>query len=390
MRWILAANLAGSILLSAGPVVAAGPLGGSLNPDQMAWFYNRPGVTPDVLAEDRRVCAVFAQYVSGLLYSGLPDGAGFGGPAGAFLESVFNTGPRAGYADDCLVANGYRRFDVPGTKLAAFTERFNSMSPAKQAEFTAAESPPEGVLAQQWVNVYWQPAEGEAPPAPASRRSVARGVESETIDRPKRLIIGPVAAGGIIAPGPAEAVVTMTLRSNTAKPAFLHFMRDVEETGAPDTLAVKNDKQWPVIEAKAGKAVAGTAPRFVFVVPAGSYSLGLAGAGGYESATLFCFGTIAFQVRPGEVLDLGAFTVQPGAQSVHPLAPAPRLRLRIDRPPIEAAQAAVASSHDLAGKMKAALFRNDFPHQCPAHGGFAVYGFQLPGAPSWRAAAGSE
>ncbi|MGH6644032.1 MAG: hypothetical protein ACRED3_15185, partial [Bradyrhizobium sp.] len=62
MRWLLAARLVGGILLGAGPVAAAGPLGGNLNPSAMAWFYNRPGVTPAVLADDQRACAVFAQY----------------------------------------------------------------------------------------------------------------------------------------------------------------------------------------------------------------------------------------------------------------------------------------------------------------------------------------
>ncbi|MGH6965567.1 MAG: hypothetical protein ACREE0_13880 [Phenylobacterium sp.] len=391
MRWLLAARLVGGILLGAGPVAAAGPLGGNLNPSAMAWFYNRPGVTPAVLADDQRACAVFAQYVAGSLYSELPDGTGFGGLIGVLLEGGLNAGPRAGYLDDCMISNGYRRFNIAETKLAAFAERFNAMTPAIQAEFVGAESPPEGVLARQWVNVYWWPAQGEAALAPTSRRSAPRGVRSTTFDRPKRLIIDPVVEGTTLAPGPAEAVVAVTLRSNTPKPALLHFMRDLEETGAPDLLPVKSDTQWPTIQVKAsaGKTGAETVTRRVFVVPAGTYSLASVGTGGFEGSTLFCLGTLAFRVEPGDVVDLGEFTVQPGMQVVHPLAPTPKLRLRIDRPPIEAArQALTSSSADLAGRMKAATFRNDFPHECPATGGFSVYGFDSPGAATWRAAGG--
>lgn len=372
-----------SMILAANPA-SGGPIHPrDLDPDNLAWFYNRPGATPEQVTADATECAAFGRRLFGPPTAN-PDAA-MTGVVPAIMLGIVTAGPVVAYTDDCMMAKSYRRFNVAGTTQRRFSERVTTLPTEMQAALAGADTPPEGALARQWANTYWIAADGDATIAPLRERA-HRSAAPQFLTRDAKLFVEPLAEGAGVAPGLNDAVFVMTFRSMGRDQGKIYFARDLY-SGEPDPIRVGRHDRWPTLVADAARrqANASGVVRLVFVAPAGTYALSAVGQGYYIRSTFFCYETIAFTARAGEVVHLGAYTVETEPSVTHPLAPIPRQRLRIDLPSLEGARADLAQSPDLAARMTLAAYVNNFPHACPETVGIAAYGLDMPGATSLRA-----
>lgn len=354
-----------------------------LDPDEIAWFYNRPGATPERVASDATECAAFGRRLFGPPTAN-PDAA-MTGIVPAIMLGIVTAGPVVAYLDDCMIAKGYRRFNVAGSTQRHFSERASAMPAETQAMLAGADTPPEGRLARQWSNTYWFAADGETTIAPLRERA-HRSASPQFLTRDAKLFIEPLAEGADVAPGPNDAVLVMTFRSIGRDQGKIYLAHDLDD-GEPDPIRVGRHDRWPTLVAEPGRRQANASgeARLVFVAPAGTYALSGVGQGYYIRSTFFCYETIAFTAHAGDVVHMGAYTVETEPSGTHPLAPTPRQRLRIDLPPLDGARDDLAQSPDLAARMKLADYVNNFPHACPETVGIAAYGLDMPGSPSLRA-----
>jgi hypothetical protein len=349
----------------------SGPLTASvLDSDDLAWFYNRPGATVEEVAAAHNQCRGFG----GMMVGSTATQPGPYGLAGDVIGAIASAGLAVAYVDDCMMSRGYRRFDIASTRLRDFQQRFAQLSPAQQAEYAGAETPPEGALARRWANTYWLPAAAnDAPASVEPRNFTPRAVTVEVFNRwGQPRWIDPMEAA---TPGANEAVVVLRLRSSGGR-ARLGFDRRTPN-GEAAYVEVNGRQRWVGIEPQMRSDTA-EPQAFAFVVPPGTYSLGYFGTTRYDVST-FCYGTIAFNVGAGEVLDLGDFTIEHGGEIVDPLAPAPTARMRIDRPAITPERASALGLG--AQTLTAATYANNFPRMCQLFS--RAYGFEMPGGANW-------
>lgn len=330
------------------------------NPREAAWFYNRPGVELPQFEVDSNACAEFgAQMVGG--------GAGQNhGLVGLAITGALAGGNAVSFADECMIARGYRRFDIAGEALRAFAERFAAMPPEQRLALVSAESPSEGALARRPSNNIWlaNAGEGAVLPreiAPASTRLMLQARVSGARE------------GNRIAPGPNDAIVIVSVRSTTADLAAARFSRVDPNTGAPAPVRVRNSEHLPVFQFRTRSREPQTR---AFVLPAGTYAL-------IDLDMLqLCLGTFAFTVEPGDVVDLGLVSIdeEPGAAG-DPLGGAPMRRVRIDPSDGQSARAALAHAPELAARIEAPAFVNGVQYPCNNAFPWAVGGVVMPGAP---------
>ncbi|ESQ74263.1 hypothetical protein [Asticcacaulis sp. AC402] len=372
-------TLQASFALSA----VAGPLEPKvLDSDDLAWFYNRPGAGTEQVAADQNACLSFGRSMFGT--NPVNEGMTYG-LTGAIIGEIAAAGPNIAYADDCMMARGYRRFDITGSNLRQFRERYARLAPEVQAHYAGAEVPPEGTLRRKWANTYWLSAPGDAP-APAEPLSfVPRSPDIPTFNRwgPTKSV-KPVPAGTVPQPGPDEAVVLMTVSSPTGAGAHILFDRR-EASGDAGIVQTTRGRNWPGFEARTKEAKGNAAMQFAFVIPAGIYSLANVRTGRYDFTT-FCLGTVAFDVAAGDVVDLGHFTMVPVDAAVDPLAPAPKVQLRIDQPSADSERNVALATGGLADRLRPAVYFTRFPRMCTLFS--RIYGFDMPGAAVWSGAPG--
>lgn len=361
-------------------VVTTAPASAQLSPsaldsDDMAWFYNREGESPERIAADHQECLNFG---SGMYGGGYVDPRY--GLVGEALMPIVSAGPTVAYADDCMMAKGYRRFNVPGMRLRQFQERLQAATSEVLAAYVGASEPPEGVLSRVWVNTYWLPAGDESAPGPEPRRFTPRAMTlgDDHSWNPRQTIIRPLREDADIALDGDQALIVMTVRSTTG--AGLRFERSDPATGGAGIVTEGRRQRWPWFDIRAGAD--DTSPKRVMgLVPAGTYSLAAAWTWRWANGTEFCLGTVAVQIEAGEIVDLGDFSLDRGAE-VSALSTSPHVRLRIDQPDLDAARLALLGGTPLAERMRAARYFNRFPRQCRLIS--RSYGFDLPGAPDWQ------
>jgi hypothetical protein len=361
----------------------AGPIKPSvLDSDDRAWFYNRVGVSSDESRRDRQECEVFG----GMMVGSTATVPGPYGLVGDVIAAIASAGLKVAYVDDCMMSKGYRRFDLVGTRLRAFADRTAALPPEKLEAYFSADVPPEGVLGRHWSNSYWVAKAGE-PPELSPRRFTPKAITVQTANDWKQPNWAkPVQAGAPLVAAGDQAILLIRLASSGGN-ARLGFDR---RTAEGDAAFVQNGghRQWPGIEPVIKTA---TKPQtFAFAVPSGIYSLAYFGISRKDYST-FCYGTLAFEAGPGQVIDLGDFTIEPGGMPVDPLSPEPGTRLRIDRPlmsPERLTEMGLDAPGAKAINPVLAEYYNLFPRKCQLFS--RAYGLDIPGAPTWPARPGAE
>lgn len=363
--------------ISAPSASLAGPITASvLDSDDMAWFYNRPGASVEAVNADHVACIGFGAWVMGGENSN--RGPSQYGLTGDIMAAIAVAGLAVAATDECMISKGYRRFDLPDTRLRAFRERLAAMSPEQQQAYLGGEVPPEGVLARVWVNDYWLASDGLRAPDRNYTPTASSVQQYNEWGLPRE--IDAVEDFAAIAPTGNQAVVFMTMRAPRSR-AYVLFDRRDPVTGHPSRTMVDGRDRFPGFEAETAARAGSPDPvRVAFVIPEGTYSLAMARSTRYDGTT-FCLGTIAFDIRAGEAVDLGEFTLEPGDQVVDPLSPPPQVRFRIDQPAVDGARASTLGATAFADRLRPAAYVNNFPRNCQL---FArIYGFDMPGAPLW-------
>lgn len=348
----------------------AGPLRpGSLDPDELGWFYNRPGATNAQLSSDRAECASFG------LTMGTPLRAGFGS---GLIANAMSEGKPVSYTDDCMISKGYRRFNVLGTTLSALTQRMTNLPTSELELYAGAVTPPEGVLAREWMNSYWLPNSTETPEY-SPRDSFSPRAYSVTE-------VGELGMVRLIRPSrptemenlQQEAVVAMRLSSVSGQRVRVQFGRVNSSDGTYDRSEVAGQRGWRIfsVDLRPNRSGGGAVP-FAAALPPGAYAL--LGIIADNSSSSFCLGTIIFEIAAGDAVDLGDFTVA-SAQAVSPTVLPPTARFRIDQPEIDDARRGLVPS-SFSSRLRRAEYLNRFPLKCGALS--TIYGFDLPGAREW-------
>jgi hypothetical protein len=381
MRRSLTLALMFGVLFQASAV--AGPMiPGALDPDDLGWFYNRPGATYSEMLADRERCASFGATQAGRR-PGPADGSRYG-MVGDVMFEMASAGMPATYTDDCMISKAYRRFNVSGTNLRAFESRIGALSDLEREQYAGAAMPPEGVLAREWVNSYWLAESDEAPTHVERADFMPRAMSVDEANGlgPWRKLRVFGASDPIAIDANQQALLFMTLRSPSGERVEVGLVRAKFDNGDYDGSEVDGRRGWRVLEIELGsrQASARNAVTTMTAVSPGAYALQYARWSGGNVA-LFCLGTVVFEVRAGDVVDLGDFIVDAGrAASASSLSS--WAALRIEQPPIEDSRRALIPNSDLAASLQATTYLNRFPLACRPFS--TNYGFDFPGASNWQ------
>ncbi|MCR6645983.1 MAG: hypothetical protein NVV62_16415 [Terricaulis sp.] len=120
---------------------------------------------------------------------------------------------------------------------------------------------------------------------------------------------------------------------------------------------------------------------FAFIVPANTYVLSNASAGGNIPGAQFCYGAPGFSAVAGDVVYIGEVYLQAGALQTDVYVPPAPFGLRIETEGLEAARGLLQQTPDIATRLRKADFQNGHTRACVP--GLGTYGIDIPGAP-WR------
>lgn len=329
------------------------------NPREAAWFYNRPGVEVSQFEADSSACAQFGAQMVG---RGVVQNFGLVGLALA-------GGNALSFADECMIARGYRRFDIAGEALSAFSERFAAMPQEQRLALVSAEMPSEGVLSRRPGNNLWLAGEDDPP---VELRDMAPTITPP----PTRLVTAQMLRGrenANIRPGPNDAVIIASIRSTTGDLAVATFIRIDPETWQAAPVRSGRSERMPIFSFLSRSREA--TPK-ALVAPAGTYALA-----GLDMLQL-CLGTIAFTVEAGSTVNLGVISVnEEPATAADPLGPVPTRQVRIDPADSESARVALSRAPELVSRVEQASFFNGVHLECSAAFPSAMGGVAMPGAP---------
>ena len=353
----------------------AGPIAfNALDTDDMAWFYNKPGITLEQLNADTSACGVFATTVMN---------QGGGTPAGGLTGSILfalNAGaPTRSFLDHCMVARGYRRFNTADRNMRTFVARYEAMSAEERLALAGSETPPEGTLARAWANDYWIP----EPPAETTPRYVemrAGFLEFAPSSLQAVDLSAPITIGA------DQTLVILSLQAiGETRGGMIQFTRDNPETGAADRVRMGQggNRRWPMISAALRERDVSDEPTyFAFLAPAGFYAHSSASARGATPSQL-CMGTIAFNAEPSAVLFLGNFVIERGSERTR-MPYSDGFGVRVEMTDLANVRQQLVASPDLAARLQNADYRNGFVRQCvygTPIGISPVHGFDIPGVP---------
>ena len=382
LRNLLITTLA--VLFSQTSTVAAQPLPlSALDADQMAWFYNRHGASPEEMGADLSRCGVFAS----AMLSDQPVPAFPTGLLPDLMRMAASAGFPRVYTDECMIALGYRRFNILGTRYSQFVQRFGEMDHQTQAAFVGGNSPPEGVMARERTNWMWLTSPGE-PQLPTDARRYMPFASTSPLTNIN------ASSGAPVTLTQNQAVLIVTLRAvvRAETPtrrlrtggAMMFFSRTNPETGEQDMIFSPGIRSERVQTSTTDQILNPTT--FVYVVPAGFYTLTGAVSGIPSQWVWLCLGTIGVQVSPGDVVDLGEFLLRPGddqTSNVRSPTLGANLRMRVNLGNLDMSRSTLAASPELSKRLVPAEWRNGARTACRGNAGQApIYGFDLPGAPS--------
>lgn len=351
------------------------------DPAETALFYNRPGVTA---AERDRVEAACREFAVEMLPR--PTGPGEYGLVGAVITAVAQSRFEASferqsqeYVDDCMIAQGYRRFQVAATSAERLQQRLSDRDASTQDEWAGGTSPPEGVLARAFTNSNWLPGPGDA--AIAGMESVA---PPQALAMTYSFGVGLPYRGQNpreeISLEPTDAALVASI-TTTAPGDFSIALMAVDDANQP---AISLGRRARFFLAGHGNQTTTRA----FVVPAGRYVIvGVS----YErlprfTGRQFCLRTATFTLRAGETQYLGDFVMEiPDDREPDQFAgrrqgafQAPRFR--INQAGLEVARAALSRAPQLASTLVPVSWSNGASFPCYAFSDIGSFDWQAPSA----------
>jgi len=280
---------------------------------------------------------------------------------------------------------GYTRYNTVDKSMKSFQNRYEKLSASEKDAYHGSPVPPEGKATRKWVNTFWISGEGEVPSVEErgymperfdiSKSEKLKSVKPSFRDNPSLMVPLPFDELESISDIQGEedkAIVIVKALPVNGKPASISFSRVDAATGEPHPVIGKNGKgKIPTLAISAKhKTIDGYN---VYEVPSGTYALS------YARYHAMCMKTVVVEFKANETTYLGAYTGFRNKESVHPLAPIPRVRFRFDQ----------AEASELPESLRGtttpvqAAFKNNFEMKCPAILGEKMYGVSFPGRPDF-------
>ena len=382
---ILCCFAASSILLPnsavAGPVIIK-----DLKRADSAWFYNKIGATTEDVSRDEYNCTAFGHYM--FTMSPYNDGDPYvahSGIVGSVIGGAVSSGPIRGTKDDCMMSLGYTRYNTSDKSMKSFKDRYETLSTSEKDAYHGSAVPPEGKATRKWVNTFWISNEGK--PSVEEREYMPERFDIMKSEKLKSIkpsfwnnpsLMTPLDFDELdtiphIQGTEDKSIVIVKVLPVSGKPADIRFSRVDPATGDPYPIIGKKGKgKIPtlVISAK-HKTIDGYN---VYEVPSGSYALS------YTRYHAMCMKTVITEFKAGETTYLGEYTGFRNKESVHSMAPTPRVRIRFDQDDTsELPESLTGITTPVA-----AVFKNNFEMKCPAILGEKMYGIRFPGHPDFN------
>jgi len=364
----------------AGPVIIK-----DLKRANSAWFYNKIGATAEDVSRDDYNCTAFGHYM--FTMSPYNDGDPYvahSGIVGSVIGGAVSSGPIRGTKDDCMMSLGYTRYNTTDESMKAFKDRYEALSTPEKNAYHGSAVPPEGKATRKWVNTFWIFGDGE--PSVEERAYMPerfditkseklKSVKPSFRNNPSLMLpldYDELDAISDLQGDETKSIVIVKVLPVSGKPADIRFSRVDPATGEPHPIISKKGKgKIPTLAISAKhKTIDGYN---VYEVPAGSYALS------YARYHAMCMKTVVTEFKAGQTTYLGAYTGFRNKESVHPMAPIPRVRFRFDK----------ADTSELPESLTGTTtpvpvdFKNNFEMKCPAILGEKMYGVSFPGRPDF-------
>jgi hypothetical protein len=345
----------------------AQPIGsGDLDGDDIAWFYNKPGVTLEQYRADEISCAA---RTGGQRFNNAHAQAGQNLFL-AIMSASVAPGQHNAERDNCMIVMGYRRFVISPGNQREFVQRLESGGDEELRRHVSEASPPEGALIMEWRNGFLDAGTsvraagdlGGPTPTALLPELAAFGAPRYARDRTVREF----SAGD--ARDPALATIALSISAadgdrGTWNKHVLLFLRIDPETGnAP---LVRNHPTFINL----GQWDRDREPERlqIFQAPPGRYALWR--SFDFPRFTDFCLRTIAFDVRAGDVVYAGSWQTRRAGP------------ISVSWGNLDATKTALqAMIGPAASSMQPATFQNGAQLPCgvTAAGGTRLYGIELP------------
>lgn len=336
------------------------------DPSTSSWFYNRPGASAADREQDEAQCLAFANGLSPISEE-TPYASQFG-LVGAMIAAAGQNRLaarlprlRLEFLDDCMIAKGYRRFQVDGIAMEALAQRVLQSDVAVLDRWAGGE-PPEGALTRAFENEVWLTTSGEVRPALASYPLLRQRVSNFSLGGPPNRGLR---ERDPITPSPNQAVLIGSVHSRD-RGTFLMSLIAVSEDGRPMVELGRSASL--LLEGSGG----GRTTTRIFVVPAGRYVI--QGVNFFSGASYggqsFCLRTAAFAIGPGETRHLGELTFERPQQrqeesfAGHRFGTTFQPRVRIDAPNLEQGRLALGRDPVRAGALQPVEWRNGASFPC--------------------------
>ena len=307
-------------------------------------YYNRPGATLDEHNEAFRDCFMATNVQMNGQPNPLATGLAFRMVWGGVIQAI-----GASAAENCMIAKGWRVFQLPENQGRAFSDLSPEAFKAAFAPLVGADTPP-GNLARQWDNQTARPAEYHTPSrprAPSPQQLSTRAFEVSGLPfelRTAQEAIGPslVRLRGIQLaqagePKPGMAIIVVRAIGRRA----MTFAR-TQATGGANAFGIEGGRQgnWQAFE-----------------VPVGRWRIA------QTSWIIHCLGAPAFDLAAGDVIYAGTFDLE--GQVMGPT-------LNVEDVPDQLAAS-------LRARLRAANYENGSTIPCPY--GAGIYPLEIPDAP---------
>lgn len=368
-RFLISAILLSSFIGNSLPTHAK-PLK-TLKGKKMAWFFNKPGVSMNTVMQDMKECVDVSRLAQGNAADANPEAAN--GLLSAAWTGMLGGGRTNLDIANCMSSRDYQRFEILTETQKSFTKRLRAMDDKQIAEYFTSEEPPEGKLANYTPNGLFY-----------SQGNSLRATGSVPKLKPQQVLPSILKFGGplILNRKLTAKPITTSSKLDSEKATLVARMNFDGKAGRferPDLLFVKRDpkngffdltaQKKPILFRIANHNAENLVDGFqIMQAEPGQYILWQVNGRKQSSVTYTCLSTIVIDIKAGENIYLGDWTVMSDG------------RFGVTNEGKSEANSALMTIDSSPSSLRSANYKNgaDAPCTSVVGGGLQLYYFELP------------